>query len=49
VDIAPIAGGPLTEVRRTFETAVEQDGLDLHFRPVAGKAIVSAIEVVRRP
>ena len=49
VDIAAIAGGPLTEVRRSFETAVEQDGLDLHFRPVAGKAIVSAIEVVRRP
>jgi beta-galactosidase len=44
-DIAATAGAPLTAVTRTFAATVENGVLDLQFRPVKGKAIVSAIEV----
>ncbi|MET0363314.1 MAG: glycoside hydrolase family 2 TIM barrel-domain containing protein [Sphingobium sp.] len=36
-----------TAVERTFSVSITDNMLDLHFRPTAGKAIVSAIEVVR--
>ena len=45
LDVAQAAGGKLTELRRNFETVVGARGLDLHFQPGTGPAIVSAIEV----
>ena len=44
-DVAATAGAPLTAVARTFPATVENGVLDLQFRPVKGKAIVSAVEV----
>jgi len=44
-DVAATAGAPLTAVTRTFPTIVENGTLDLQFRPMKGKAIVSAVEV----
>ncbi|MCE7796561.1 DUF4982 domain-containing protein [Sphingobium sufflavum] len=37
-----------TAMERSFSVSVTEDMLDLHFRPTAGKAIVSAIEIARR-
>ncbi|MGX7896990.1 glycoside hydrolase family 2 TIM barrel-domain containing protein [Tsuneonella sp. HG222] len=45
-DIARAAGGALTEVKRNFRVTVGNSGLDLHFRPRAGSAIVSTVEVM---
>jgi beta-galactosidase len=45
-DVAAAAGGRLTEVRRSFEVTIGEDGLDLHFQPITGNAIVSGVEVV---
>lgn len=47
-DVAGAAGGALIEVRRRFEVSAGAEGLDLHFQPVAGNAIVSAVEVTPR-
>ena len=48
-NIVRAAGGPLTEVKRTFQVTVGAQGLDLHFRPQAGSAIVSTVEAIHRP
>jgi beta-galactosidase len=34
-------------VERSFPVTIKNGKLDLHFRPIVGDAIVSAIEVVR--
>jgi len=44
-DVAEAAGGPLVALSRTFEVTVGANGLDLHFQPQEGRAIVSAVEV----
>ena len=43
------AGGPLTEVKQRFEIQAGETGLDLHFRPRAGSAIVSTVEAIGTP
>jgi beta-galactosidase len=45
-DVTAAAGGHLTEVRRSFEVTVGEEGLDLHFQPITGNGIVSGVEVV---
>jgi beta-galactosidase len=45
-DVMPAAGGRLIEVRRSFEVTIGEEGLDLHFQPITGNAIVSGVEVV---
>lgn len=47
LDVAGAAGAPLTLVQRTFLVAVSDKGLSLAFRGTKGKALVSAIEVLR--
>ena len=47
-DVAEAAGGALIEIRRRFDVSAGPDGLDLHFQPVSGNAIVSAVEVTPR-
>lgn len=46
-NVAGAAGGPLREVKRSFQLNVGSSGLDLHFRPKAGSAIVSTVEAIR--
>lgn len=48
LDIASLAGGPLAAVQRSFMVQTSADGLDLHFAPSKGDALVSAIEVERQ-
>ena len=48
-DVAKIAGGPLIEVKRRFEVTAGSPGLNLQFQPIAGNAIVSAVEVTPLP
>jgi hypothetical protein len=38
----------MTAVKRSFPVAISDEILDLHFKPIAGDAIVSAIEVSRQ-
>lgn len=45
-DIHARAGATLRAVSETFEVDVEGEVLDLHFAPVTGEAIVSALEIV---
>ncbi|OYQ34267.1 glycoside hydrolase family 2 [Niveispirillum lacus] len=45
LDVAALAGAPMTMVSRNFEVKVTGGKLVLHFTPVKGKAIVSAIAV----
>lgn len=44
-DIRARAGAVLTERRETMEATVTGGQLDLHFRPVTGEALVSAVEI----
>lgn len=44
-DIRTRAGAVLTEQAETVETMVTGGMLDLHFRPVTGEALVSAVEI----
>ena len=46
LDIAALAGKPLTALVRRFPVTVRGGRLELDFRPRAGQAIVSSIEVV---
>ncbi|MHA6718848.1 glycoside hydrolase family 2 TIM barrel-domain containing protein [Sphingomonas sp. RS6] len=46
LDIAGAAGGTAVELRREALVSVTGDMLDLRFVPTAGKAIVSAVEVL---
>jgi beta-galactosidase len=48
LDVAVAAGAPLTTVTRTFPVTVSGGMLDLEFKPTAGQAIVSSVEVVRK-
>ncbi|MGN6357027.1 MAG: glycoside hydrolase family 2 TIM barrel-domain containing protein [Novosphingobium sp.] len=48
LDVVAAAGAPLTAITRSFPVTVGGGGLDLEFRPSAGQAIVSSIEVVKR-
>jgi beta-galactosidase len=45
MDVLAAAGHPLTAVERSFEISVTNGALDLHFEPVQGAALVSAIVV----
>lgn len=47
LDIAGLAGAPLTAVERSFETNVAADDLEIAFQPVKGDALVSGIVVER--
>jgi beta-galactosidase len=47
LDVAASAGAPLTAVKRTFPVQVRGGSLELHFRPVKGEAIVSAVEIAK--
>jgi beta-galactosidase len=47
VDVAALAGAPLTAIARTFTVAAGDAGLDLGFVSRKGEAIVSAVEVER--
>ncbi|NWK95125.1 glycoside hydrolase family 2 [Sphingobium lactosutens] len=47
LDLAKTSPAARTAVERNFLVAVKNGMLDLHFRPIVGKAIVSAIEIVR--
>lgn len=43
------AGGALIAARESFEIDVDDGELDLHFEPVSGEALVSAVEIVPLP
>lgn len=45
LDISATAGGPLKAIKRSFSTVVSGGVLNLHFAPVKGTAVVSAVEV----
>lgn len=45
LDVAALAGAPMTMVKREFKVKVTGEKLILHFAPVKGQAIVSAIAV----
>jgi beta-galactosidase len=45
LDVAAAGGGVLTAVTRRFDAGVTDDTLVLEFRPIRGRAIVSAIEI----
>jgi len=45
LDVAAVAGAPLTAVTRKLTASVSGGVLELEFRPLRGKATVSAIEV----
>jgi beta-galactosidase len=48
LDVAASAGAPMTLVKRDFTVKVKGGSLSLHFAPIKGQAIVSAVEVVRK-
>lgn len=48
LDVAAIAGAPLTALVRSFPVTVRGGSLDLEFRPRVGQAIVSSVEVVKK-
>ena len=47
LDIAAVAGAPLTRVTRRIVVGVTDGMLDLKFVPIKGDAIVSGIEITR--
>jgi beta-galactosidase len=47
LDLAKASPTARTAVERNFPVAIKNGILDLHFRPIVGDAIVSAIEVIR--
>jgi beta-galactosidase len=48
-DIAAAAAAPLTVVQRRFSVEVHGGLLDLHFKPRAGNALVSSVEIASEP
>jgi beta-galactosidase len=48
LDVAAIAGGPLTLVKRDFKVKVKDGNIILRFAPIKGQAIVSAVEIERK-
>jgi beta-galactosidase len=48
LDIVGVAGAPLTALQRTFDVTIGAAGLELHFAPSKGDAIVSAVEIEAR-
>lgn len=47
LDIAAVAGSPLKLVQRSFRVTSTGDGLTLSFRGTRGKALVTAVEVLK--
>lgn len=45
LDFAKETREPKTAIQRRFSVTIRNGQLDLHFRPKAGKVIVSAIEI----
>ncbi len=45
VDVASLAGGRLAAVQRSFTAQADAHGLNLHFAPSKGEALVSTVEV----